>query len=133
MLASSGEITEPCPVPFSLTVTTPSSSTPAFNHFLDQADDARITDPMLDKADQPALADFVEKGSDIRIKNEVHLLVGDPDRQSVQRIVLAALRPEAVAEPEELFLVDAVRYRTQAAGGSLLIVTHTGNCAMPVW
>src|SRR5215468_4439381 len=33
MLASSGEITEPCPVPFSLTVTIPSSSTPAFSHF----------------------------------------------------------------------------------------------------
>src|SRR5215475_12139820 len=33
MLASSGEITDPCPVPFSLTVTTPFSRTPAFNHF----------------------------------------------------------------------------------------------------
>ena len=33
MLASSGEITEPCPVPLSLTVTTPSSRTPAFSHF----------------------------------------------------------------------------------------------------
>src|SRR5262245_25847213 len=32
MLASSGEITEPCPVPISLTVTTHSSRTPAFNH-----------------------------------------------------------------------------------------------------
>src|SRR5215813_7214841 len=33
MLASSGEITEPCPVPLSLTVTTPSSRTPALSHF----------------------------------------------------------------------------------------------------
>src|SRR5436309_7189585 len=32
MLASSGEITEPCPVPISLAVTTPSSKTPAFSH-----------------------------------------------------------------------------------------------------
>src|SRR5215212_4908468 len=32
MLASSGEITEPCPVPLSLTVTVPSSRTPAFSH-----------------------------------------------------------------------------------------------------
>jgi len=37
------------------------------------------------------LADFIEKGSDVRVKNEVHLLVGDPDHQGVQRIVLAAL------------------------------------------
>src|SRR6266446_4441302 len=33
MLASSGEITEPCPVPVSLTVTTPSSRMPALSHF----------------------------------------------------------------------------------------------------
>jgi len=31
---------------------------------VDQADDARITDPMLDKADQPTLADFVEGSVD---------------------------------------------------------------------
>jgi len=54
---------------------------------------------MLDKMDQPMLADFIEKGSDVRVKNEVHLLVGDPDHQGVQRIVLAALWPKAVAEP----------------------------------
>src|SRR5271169_4410370 len=33
MLASNGEITEPCPVPLSLLVTTPSSRTPALSHF----------------------------------------------------------------------------------------------------
>src|SRR6266446_816472 len=33
MLARSGEITAPCPVPLSLTLTTPSSSTPALSHF----------------------------------------------------------------------------------------------------
>src|SRR5580658_6207365 len=33
MFASSGEITDPCPVPLSLTVTTPSSRIPALSHF----------------------------------------------------------------------------------------------------
>src|SRR6266566_824762 len=33
MLASSGEITDPCPVPLSLTATTPSSRMPALSHF----------------------------------------------------------------------------------------------------
>src|SRR5271166_6506046 len=33
MLASSGDITEPCPVPLSLTVTAPSSRIPALSHF----------------------------------------------------------------------------------------------------
>src|ERR1700720_4020229 len=33
MLASRGEITDPCPVPLSLTDTTPSSRIPALSHF----------------------------------------------------------------------------------------------------
>src|SRR6266478_6565975 len=33
MLARSGDITDPCPVPLSLTVTTPSSRMPALSHF----------------------------------------------------------------------------------------------------
>jgi len=49
----------------------------------------------LDKMDQPMLADFIEKGSDVRVKNEVHLLVGDPDHQGVQRIVLARALAES--------------------------------------
>jgi hypothetical protein len=53
---------------------------------------------MLDKADQPTLADLAEKGSNVRVEDEGPLLVGDPDRQRVQRTVLAALRPEPIAE-----------------------------------
>jgi hypothetical protein len=107
-LASSGEITDPCPRPLFT-----DRDDPVFQHarlepFLDQADDAWIANPMLDETDQPTLADFIEKGSDVRVKNEVHLLVGDPDRQSVQRIVpidvtyarpwLSALRGRASTE-----------------------------------
>ena len=33
-----------------------------------QADDARVADPMLDEADQPILTYFVEKGSDVGVK-----------------------------------------------------------------
>jgi len=52
------------------------------------------------------LTNLVEKGSDVRIENEVHALPGDPDHQRVQRIMLSAFGPEPVAEPEELLLVD---------------------------
>ncbi len=59
---------------------------------------------MFDETDQPTLTDFVEKGSNVRVKNEVHALGADPGRQSIQRIVLSALRPEPVAESEEILL-----------------------------
>src|SRR5262245_62384175 len=65
---------------------------------------------MFDEADQPILADFVEKGSNVRVKNEVHLLAGDSDAERIQSIVLATSRSECVTEPEELFLVDAVQH-----------------------
>jgi hypothetical protein len=32
--------------------------------FLDQADDAPVADPMLQKADEPFLADFIERRGD---------------------------------------------------------------------
>src|SRR5262245_33604088 len=65
---------------------------------------------MFDEADQPILADFVEKGSNVRVKNEVHLLAGDSDAERIQSIVLATSRSECVTEPEELLLVDAVQH-----------------------
>ncbi len=35
---------------------------------------------------------------------------GDPDSQRIQRVMLAAFRPEPVAEPEEVLLVDLVQH-----------------------
>jgi|KBSSwiStaDraftv2_1062776.scaffolds.fasta_scaffold91158_1 hypothetical protein len=65
---------------------------------------------MLDEAHEPTLTNFVEKGSNVRVKNEVHLLAGDPDAQRIQRIVLSTTWSEPVAEPEEVLLVDAVQH-----------------------
>jgi hypothetical protein len=43
-----------------------------------------------------------------------HLLRSDTDDESVQRIMLAALRSEPVREPEEIFLVDRVQDRDRS-------------------
>ena len=59
-----------------------------------QADDALDLRPDARRAELASfLIDFpLEKGSDIRVKNEVHaLLSADPHRQSIQRIVLSTL------------------------------------------
>src|SRR5437868_15474495 len=72
----------------------------------DETDDALVADAVLHETDQPILADRIEKGADISVKNEVHLSGRDPDRQGIQRIVRAALEAEPVAEAEEVFLVN---------------------------
>src|SRR4051812_41213722 len=49
---------------------------------------------------------MIEECLDIRVEDPVDPAFLDPDRQRVQRIVLAASGPEPVAEPQELLLVD---------------------------
>ena len=83
---------------------------PRLQPFPDQADDARIADPVLNETDQPVVADRIEKRPDIGVQYPVHLAAADPDHQRIQRIVLAAPRPEPVREPEEIFLVDRVQH-----------------------
>jgi site-specific DNA recombinase len=84
---------------------------PRLQPFLDQAEDALVADPVFQEPDQPILADRVEEAPDVGVQDEVHLLRRDPNHQGVQRIVLAALGAEPVAEPEEVFLVDGVQHR----------------------
>lgn len=55
----------------------------------DQADDARIADPMVQKTQQPFRDHVVEERSDIGIQDEAHLRAVDPDTERVQRVVLA--------------------------------------------
>ena len=53
----------------------------------------------------------VEKASVIGIENPVHLPSLDTHHKRVERIMLAALRPESIREPEEVFLVDRIEHR----------------------
>src|SRR5262249_24321847 len=131
MLASSGETTEPCPVPLSLTVTTPSSMTPAFKPFLDQTDDAPVADPMLKEADQPLLVDLVEERPDVGVQDEAHFLAVDPDAKRIHRVVRAAPRSESVREPEEVFLVDHVQQRDHRPLYNLVLQGRDRERALP--
>src|ERR1700722_7823319 len=66
---------------------------------------------MFQKADYPFLRNFREERPDIGVQYETHLLAADPDVERVQRIMLAALGPEPIREPEEIHLVDLAQHR----------------------
>jgi hypothetical protein len=53
---------------------------------------------MLNKADQPIAANFVEKGLNVTIEYPVDPPLADPERERIQRLVLIAFRSEPVAE-----------------------------------
>jgi site-specific DNA recombinase len=63
-----------------------------------QADHARIGDPVFNETDEPLVTHRIEKCSDVDIYNPVHRRLGNPDSECVQRIVLAALGPEPIRE-----------------------------------
>jgi site-specific DNA recombinase len=75
-----------------------------------EADDAFVTDPVLQETDQPFLAERIEEAPDIGVQNPVHRGIAYPCCQSIQRIVLTALRPKAVRESEEVLLVNRVQH-----------------------
>src|SRR6202045_630371 len=79
--------------------------------FCNKAQDALVRDTVLEEADNPWVGHGIEEAPDIRIQHPVHLLPENADMESVQRIVLAASRPESVGEPEEVFLLDCFKNR----------------------
>jgi hypothetical protein len=76
--------------------------------FLGQAEDARVSNPMLQEASQPFSVDLIKEALDVNLEYPVHLGAGDPDYQRIQRIMLAAFGSEPIRETEEVFLVDCV-------------------------
>jgi len=99
--------------------------------FLDQADEARVADPMAQETDEPFLRHFVEKRPDIGVEYVVHLPAVDPDDQGIQRIVWSTSGSKPVGEPEEVFLVDRVQHRHRRALDDL--VFQGGNRQRPLF
>jgi hypothetical protein len=66
---------------------------------------------VLNEPDQLFFADRIEEGRYVGVENEVHSLGANPDRQRVQRIVLATFWSEPVAEAEEVLLINGIQHR----------------------
>src|SRR5665213_610176 len=54
---------------------------------------------------------MIEKATNVRIENPVHLLPHDPYPQRVQRFVLAAPRPESIGEPHKILFINLIEDR----------------------
>ena len=131
MFARSGEITAPCGVPTSPRCYLPVLHHPGFQPLADQSDHPPIADPVFHEADQPVVAHRIEEPGDVGIQYPVHLAPVDPDRQRVQRIVLAAPGPEPVAEPQEIFLPDRIQHFYQRALDDLVLQRRYAQRALP--
>ena len=140
MFANSGEITAPCGVPTLVSLRRPPSDTPAFNHFwisrsilvlpVMEKQGRWVRHPKLDQLHQLFMVDVVEEAANVGVQYPVHLLPHDPRRQSVQRIVRAFARPEAVGKAHEVLLVDCFQHRLGRLLDNLVssAVTPNGRC-----
>ena len=109
---------------------------PIFRHtglqpFADQAEHPPISHPVFHEPDEPFMAHRIEKPRDVGVQDPVHLAPVDPNRQCIQRIVLAASRPEPVAEPQEVFLPDRVQHFHQCALDDLVLQRRDTQRPLP--
>ncbi len=86
---------------------------------------------MLPEPSRPVLVEAVEEAGYVGVQDPVHLAVGDRHRERVQRVVLAASRSEAVAEPEEVLLVDLVRHRAHGLLDDSVLQRRDPQCSIP--
>ena len=77
--------------------------------FLNQAENALVADAMFEEPGEPFLAHRIEQLRNVGVDDPVHSPGGDARRQRVERVMRAPPWTKAVAEAEEVFLVDAVQ------------------------
>jgi len=97
----------------------------------DKAIYTTVADAVFNETHQPLVTDSVEESRDISIYYPVHLRAGNPDGQSVQRIMLTASWSESVREPEEIFFVDCVQHLHHGALNDLIFQRGDPQRALP--
>src|SRR5215475_6170271 len=83
---------------------------------------------MLHETDHPTFIEVVEKATDVRIQDVVHLLLQKRIRQRIQRIMLAAPRAETIGESEKILFVNLVE-----DGGHGILDDLVFQCGNPKW
>src|SRR5713226_8221060 len=96
--------------------------------FLDQADYSPVSDPMLHKLRHPFVVDVVKEPPYVGVEHPVHFPARDPYRQRVQRIVLAAPRPESVGKAQKVLFPDLVENRPYR-----VLYDFVFQCRDPQW
>src|SRR5262245_11809464 len=82
---------------------------------------------VLEETDDPLVGHGIVKALDIRIEHPVHPLPQDTDVESIQRIMLAAPRPEPIGKPDEVLLVDRFQNCRDRLLDDLVLQTQDGK------
>ena len=95
----------------------------------DQPQDPLVRDPVPEKPLQPAMIQAGEEVADVRVEHPVHLLLLDPGRERIQRMMRAAPWPEPVREAPEVRLIHGVQHLDDGPLDNLVL--QRGNAERP--
>jgi len=107
-IASIGDMTGPGGVPSFVSNHWPCSSTPAFNYFWIKRTTHLSPIRCSTNVTRHPCSTLVEKRTDVQIERRVYFLALDSD---IQRILLAAPRPETIREAQKVLFPDLVENR----------------------
>src|SRR5216684_2688191 len=99
--------------------------------FLDQPHDAPICNPMLDELHQPFVGNPIEKALDVQIEHPVHFLRQQSRVQRIQRLMLAAPRPEPVRKAEKIRFVDGIQHLDRRALDDFVFQRRDSERSLP--
>jgi hypothetical protein len=86
---------------------------------------------MLEEPLHPRVIELGEEVADISVEYPVHLSLGDPDRERIQRIVRATPGPEPVGETAEVLLVHGVQHLHHRTLEDLVLQGGDAERALP--
>ena len=109
----------------------PSLRHPGFDPFPGQPQHPRVRHPLLDPRHQLFMVNVVEEAPDVGVQYPVHLLPHDPRRQSIQCIVGALVRPEAIREAYKVLLVDRLQDRRHRLLDDLILERDDAQRSLP--
>ena len=99
--------------------------------FPDQAQHPRISHAVLYELDRPLVPHIVIETPNVQIQHPVHPLPQDPHRQRIQRLMLAASRPESVRESQKVVLIDRIENRDHAPLNYLVLQCRDPQRTLP--
>ena len=97
----------------------------------DQPQDPFIRDPVPEEPLKPASVKLPEEVADIRVQHPAHLVLIDPGRQRVQRVMRLSARPEPVRDPPEIRLEYGVQHFRQRSLDDLVLQRRHPERAHP--
>ena len=99
--------------------------------FLDEPHDAPVRNPVLDELHQPLVVNGIEEATNVDVEHPVHLSRQQSRVERIQRIVLAASRPEPVREAEKVRFIDGVHHLDRRTLDDLILQRGHAERSLP--